>query len=385
MKHFYLPEDNLVENEEKFMKNKALVIYEKNGPFVMDDIELDAPGAGEVLVRIEACGLCHTDLLAREKSEEISFNDIPLPMVLGHEGSGVVVEIGPGVDYCKTGDHVVLSYNYCEVCDGCRSGLPSTCKQMFQMNFKGVQRDGGTRLHKDGIPVSTFFGQSSFAHYAVTNKSNTIVIPDDVPLELFGPFGCGIQTGSGAVFYKLHPLPGDSIAIFGCGSVGLSALLAAKACGCTTIVAIDVFDSKLELAMSLGATHVINGRDKDAVSEIQKLGKGGVNHAVETTGNGKVLAQSLECLVAGGTTCVIGAGSREATFNVDAIRCERKIVGVTEGTIDPHLQITRLIELYKHGLFPVEKMTTFYDMKDMDKAVEDTGNGTVVKAIIRMN
>lgn len=367
------------------MKNKALVIYEKNGPFVLDEVELDAPGPGEVLVRVAACGLCHTDILAKEAGEEVAFNDIPLPMVLGHEGSGVVVETGPGVDYCQVGDHVVLSYNYCEKCGGCHSGKTGLCENIVPLNFVGNQRGGGTHLYKDGKPVSTFFGQSSFAHYAVTNSSNTIVVPKDVPVELFGPLGCGIQTGSGAVFYKLHPLPGDSIAVFGCGSVGLSALLAAKACGCTTIIAVDVFDSKLALAQELGATHIINGKNVDAVTEIQKIIPGGVLYAVETTGNSKVLAQSVYCLAGGGTTCVIGAGSKEVTLSIDALRGERTVTGVLEGTIDPHVQIPRLIELYKHGLFPVEKFTTFYDMKDMDQALEDTHNGTVIKAVIRMN
>jgi aryl-alcohol dehydrogenase len=256
---------------------------------------------------------------------------------------------------------------------------------MIGLNFTGVQKGGGTRLHKDGKPVSTFFGQSSFAHYAVTNRSNTVVIPDDVPVELFGPLGCGLQTGSGAVFYKLHPLPGDSIAVFGCGSVGLSALLAAKACGCTTIVAVDVFDSKLALAKSLGATHTVNAKNTDIVAEIQKIRQGGVLYAVETTGSGKVLAQSLLCIAPGGTSCLIGAANSEATISLDALRSERKLVGVIEGTIDPHLQIPRLIELYKHSLFPLEKFTTFYDMKDMDKALEDTKSGKAIKAVIRMN
>lgn len=367
------------------MKTKALVIYEKNGPFVLDEIDLDAPGPEEVLVRVTASGLCHTDLLAREKGDETAFNDIPLPMVLGHEGAGVVAEVGQGVDYCKVGDHVVLSYNHCEACDGCHSGLTSACDEMIGLNFTGVQKGGGTRLHKDGKPVSTFFGQSSFAHYAVTNRSNTIVIPKDVPVELFGPLGCGLQTGSGAVFYKLRPLPGDSIVILGCGSVGLSALLAAKACGCTTIVAVDVFDSKLAMAKALGATHTVNAKNADIVEEVQKVRRGGVHYAVETTGSGKVLAQSLLCIASGGTTCLIGAANKEATINLDALRGERRIVGVVEGTIDPHLQIPRLIELYRHGLFPIEKFTTFYDMKNMDKALEDTKSGKTIKAVIRMN
>lgn len=370
---------------EVSMKSKALVIYEKNGPFVIDEIDLDAPKNGEVLVRVAACGLCHTDLLAKEKDEEIAFNDIPLPMVLGHEGSGVVVEVGPGVDYAKVGDHVVLSYNYCEKCCACHSGETGSCEEFYLDNFTGIQRGGDTRLHKDGRPVSTFFGQSSFSHYVVTNSSNTIVVPDDVPIELFGPLGCGIQTGAGAVFYKLQPTPGDSIAVFGCGSVGLSALLAAKACGCTTIIAVDVHESRLALALDLGATHAVNGRECDTVKAIQEITGTGVNYSVETTGSGKVLSQSLYCLKAGGTTCVIGAGSKEVTFEVEAIRGERTITGVVEGTINPHVQIPRLIELYRKGLFPFDKFISFYDMKDIDKAVADTAKGTAIKAIIRMN
>lgn len=367
------------------MKTKALVTYEKNGPFVLDEIDLDPPQAGEVLVRIEACGLCHTDLLAKEKDDDNPFKDIPLPMVLGHEGAGVVVETGPGVDYCKVGDHVVLTYNSCGQCEGCCSGDTGTCDVFFKYNFTGIQMGGGTRLHKDGKPVSTFFGQSSFAHYAVTNQSNTVVVPKDVPLAMLGPLGCGIQAGSGAVLYRLHPTPGDSIAVFGCGSVGLSALLAAKAAGCTTIIAVDVHESRLELAKTLGATHTINGKACDTVEAVHKICSIGVRYAVETTGSGKVLSQSLYSLRPGGTTCVIGTGSKEVTFEVEAIRGERTITGIVEGTVNPHIQIPRLVELYKNGLFPFDSFISYYDMADIHKAMEDTAKGTAIKAVIRMN
>lgn len=235
------------------MQTKAAVVFEKDKPFQLTDITIEDPKPGEVLIRLVGTGICHTDYFAQNQSYPV-----PLPAVLGHEGSGIVEKIGVGVNHIQPGDHVVLSYSSCGVCPNCLSGKAYACEQFYDLNFGGRMADGTCRLHHDHQDVSNFFGQSSFAHYSVASARNVVKVPKDVPLEMLGPLGCGIQTGSGAVLNKLKPVPGSSIAVFGIGAVGLSAIMAAEVAHCGIIIAIDIQDSRLELAKELGATHTIN-------------------------------------------------------------------------------------------------------------------------------
>ena len=242
------------------MRIKAAVTYEKGAPFKIDEVELDEPRFGEILVKISACGICHTD-----EAVQNQFIPTPLPAVLGHEGAGVVEKVGPGVMEFKPGDRVGISFGFCNSCVNCRKARPFMCKSLNKINFGGIQPDGTTRLHTvDGKDLSTFFGQSSFAEYAVVNQNHAVKIEDDsIDLGLVAPMGCGIQTGAGAVLNRLRPEFGSSIAVFGCGTVGMSAIMAAKIAGCQQIIAVGGNPKSLEMAKELGATDTVNRKEVD--------------------------------------------------------------------------------------------------------------------------
>lgn len=244
------------------MEITAAVAREHNHPLVIEnDIELDELHANEARVRLVATGICHTDAVVRD-----GIYPTPLPAVLGHEGAGIVEAIGAEVKNVKVGDHVILGAAYCGTCTQCRSGNPAYCLNVFDEDFGGHRRDGSTALSKNGEKISShFFGQSSFATYSNVVQESLIVVDKEAPLELLGPLGCGLNTGAGAVLNELNPDPGTSLAVFGTGAVGSAAIMAAKVAGCTTIIALDIHDSRLELAKELGATHVINSRNADTV------------------------------------------------------------------------------------------------------------------------
>ena len=364
------------------MKIKAAVVYEKNGPFKITELELDEPKTNEVLVKVTACGVCHTDDGAR--CQELP---VTLPAVLGHEGCGVIEAVGPGVTGFKKGDRVGFSYGYCGVCEACRTGQPYGCERNVELNFFGRQFDGTTRLHDGERAINTFFGQGAFATHAVVHVHNLIPVPDDMELALVGPLGCGLQTGSGAVLNCLKPDPATSIIVTGCGSVGLSAIMAAKIAGCSTIIACDVVGSRLETARELGATHTINSKKVDSVvEEVKKITRVGTHYAVDCTGVGACVRQSLNCTRSLGTCVIVGA-TQELTINVEEelMGVCKKLVGVVEGYSVPQVYIPRLIEYYQKGQFPFDKLITYYDFEDINQAFEDTHKGNVIKAILKMN
>ena len=239
------------------MNVTAAVVRDQEQPFEIEELELEKPRAGEVLVRVVATGMCHTDLIVRDQ-----WYPVPLPVVLGHEGAGIVERVGEGVTKLEPGDHVVLTFASCGRCANCLRGKPTYCLQFFGLNFGGARLDGSNALGKEGEPVhDRFFGQSSFATYAIATERNAIKVRDDTPLELLGPLGCGIQTGAGGVMNSLAPEAGTSMAIFGAGAVGMSAVMAARIVGCATVVAIDIIPERLELARELGATHTIDANE----------------------------------------------------------------------------------------------------------------------------
>jgi aryl-alcohol dehydrogenase len=363
------------------MKIKAAVVFEKGQPFQMTELELDAPKHGEVLVKITACGVCHTDEVARQQIIQV-----PLPAVFGHEGSGVIEEVGPGVTGFKEGDRVGLSYGYCGTCEACRRGMPYGCEDNRRLNFSGTQFDGTKRLHYKGREVSSFFGQGAFATHAVVHVNNLIPVPDGIDPALAAPMGCGIQTGAGAVLNYLKPEPASSIIITGCGPVGLSAVMAAKIAGCVTIIACDVIDSRLDMAKELGATHTINGgKAESVVGEVRKLTRIGTHYAVDCTGSGACVRQSLNCVRSLGTCVVLGA-TQELTIHVEneLMGAGKKLVGIVEGCSIPRLFIPQLLEYHKKGMFPFDRLITYYDFKDIASAFEDTRKGKVIKAVLRM-
>ncbi|WP_306439374.1 MULTISPECIES: NAD(P)-dependent alcohol dehydrogenase, partial [unclassified Paenibacillus] len=364
------------------MQTKAMVTRNQ-GEFSMEQVTLHEPKAEEVLVRITAVGMCHTDLSVKD-----GFIPCPLPIVLGHEGAGVVERVGSSVQGIEPGDHVVLSYSSCGRCDACLQGKPAGCVHFAMLNFGGIMPDGTKRIEQSGQEISTFFGQSSFSEYTVIHYRNVIKVPKDVPLEILAPLGCGISAGSGAVLNKLQPEPGSSLAVFGCGAVGLSALMAAKVKGCTTIIAIDINNDRLELAKELGATHTINSKDVDnVVQKVTEISNGGVKYAVETSGVPQVLRQAVDSIKPLGTTAVVGAPPFGTNVELDhfGLISEKTIAGVTMGSSVPQLFIPELIELYKQGLFPYDKLITIYAFDEINQAAEDSKKGNTIKPVLRVS
>lgn len=364
------------------MKIQAAVIHKQGEPFQIEEVDLAAPRAGEVLVKIVACGVCHTDEVAQHQAIPV-----PLPAVLGHEGSGIVEEVGPGVTEFQKGDRVGLSFGFCGHCDNCLSAHPHACENLNIINFGGVMSDGTKRLSKNGEEISSFFGQSSFATYAVVNANSAVkVTDDDLDLGLIGPLGCGIQTGAGAVLNALRPSPGSTIAVFGCGTVGMSAIMAAKLAGCETIIAVGGNPESLNLAKELGATHTINRKETlDPVAKIKALTGGGVHYAIDTSGVADFVRKALASVRMMGTAVVLGA-TGDLTINVqmELMGEAKSLIGIVEGNAVPKLFIPQLLRYHKAGKFPFDRLIKFYDFADINQALEDSSKGKVIKAVLRM-
>jgi len=364
------------------LETNAAVVREKGGIFAIERVQLEDPRDNEVLVRISGVGMCHTDLVVRDQ-----YFPTPLPAILGHEGSGVVEKIGKAVTKVQPGDHVVLSFASCGICANCQQGNYGYCPDLYGRNFSGSRPDGTSPCcDAHGAAVSAyFFAQSSFADHAIATERNVVKIPDDVPLELMGPLGCGIQTGAGAVLNALKPEAGSSIAIFGAGSVGLSAVMAARVAGCATIIAIDLNPSRLELAMELGATHVVNPGEGDAVQQIQDVTAGeGVQYSLECTGLPGVVRQAVDCLRLTGVCGIIGVSplGTEIALDMNGLLFGRTVRGIIEGDSIPDIFIPRLIELWRQGRFPFDKLVRYFPLSDIENAARLSEKGEVLKAIL---
>jgi aryl-alcohol dehydrogenase len=363
------------------MKITAAVVREKSGPFRIEEVDLEEPSDNEVLIRIVAVGLCHTDLVARDQ-----YLPFPLPAVLGHEGAGIVERVGSRVTKVAPGDHVVLSYLTCGTCPSCTKGMPGHCLDFLRSNFTGARFDGTPTMKKNGeIIHGAFFGQSSFASHALANERNVVKVRKDVPLEILGPLGCGFQTGAGGVINSLHPKAGSSIAVFGIGSVGLSAIMAAVACGCTTIIAVDTNVERLKTALEFGATHIIDPNASDPVAEIQGITGPGADYSLECTGIPKVFRQTVDAIRIGGVCGLIGVApfGAEVSLDMQNILNGRTIKGIVEGDSVPDIFIPQLIELNRLGRLPFDKMIKFYPMDQINQAAEDSEKGITLKAILR--
>ncbi|MBM3113762.1 NAD(P)-dependent alcohol dehydrogenase [Pseudomonas arcuscaelestis] len=363
---------------------QAAVTRGKGAPFVLEQARIRAPQADEVLVRIVASGMCHTDMIVRDQ-----YYPVPLPAVLGHEGSGVIEAIGPLVQNLEVGDHVVMTYGYCGHCLACDSGQAAYCKDFFGRNFSGAGPDGSHALQDEhGVALHDhFFAQSSFATYALGRENNTVRVSKEAPIELLGPLGCGIQTGAGAVINSLKVTPGSAFAAFGGVAVGLSAVLAAQVAGASTIIAVDVVPSRLQLALELGATHVINSRESDPVAVIRDITGGGVQFALESTGRPQVLRQAVEALGSRGALGVVGAPplGTTAEFDVNDLLLGGKVIrGIVEGDSVPKKFIPELVNLYLQGRFAFDKLVKFYDFDQINQAAEDSEKGLTLKPIIRI-
>lgn len=360
----------------------AAVVRKKGGPFELENLKLEEPRDNEVLVRIAGVGMCHTDLVVRDQ-----FFPTPLPAVLGHEGAGVVASVGKTVKKVVVGDHVVLSFASCGVCVNCQRGAYGYCLDLYGRNFSGGRPDGSSPCcDSHGARVSAyFFAQSSFAEYALATERNVVKIPRDVPLEIMGPLGCGIQTGAGAVMNALRPGAGSSLAVFGAGSVGLSAVMAARVVGCTQIVAVDINEQRLELARELGARHVVKADASDVVAAIRSITGGeGVQYSLECTGIPQVVRQAVDALRLTGVCGVIGVAPLGTEFSLDmnAVLFGRTVRGIIEGDSVPDVFIPQLIELWRQGRFPFDRLVQQFPFSQMEKAAQLSAGGTVLKAVL---
>lgn len=360
------------------------VVRQKGGPFEVETLTLDDCRPEEVLVKVVATGMCHTDMVARDQ-----LYDVPLPIVLGHEGAGTVEAIGSSVKKVAVGDHVVLTYMWCGHCKPCLRGDLTYCENFYPLNFGGAREDGSTATHEagGGAVHDHFFGQSSFGTFALVHERNAIRVPRDAPLELLGPLGCGIQTGAGAVMNALKVTPGSSFAAFGGGAVGLSAVMAARVAGATTIIAADVVPSRLELAKELGATHTINSRETHPVAAVREITGGGADFTLESSGRPAVLRQAIDALAIGGTCGIVGAPAlgTEASFDVNGVMTAgKRIIGIIEGESKPDLFIPALVELYMQERFPFDKLVKFYTLDQINQAAEHSEKGVTIKPIVRL-
>ncbi|KIZ16992.1 NAD(P)-dependent alcohol dehydrogenase [Streptomyces natalensis] len=361
------------------MRIRAAVTESQGGPFVVRDMDLEAPRPHEVLVRITAAGLCHTDL-----SSQAAWPQQLTPMVFGHEGAGVVEAVGTDVTGLAPGDHVCLTFHSCGACEQCAADQPAYCHSLQTLNLSGGRHDGTTPLSLDGAPVhGGFFGQSSFATYAIAHQRNTIRVPADLPATVAAPLGCGVQTGAGTVLNRLRPEPGQSLVVIGAGGVGLSALMAAVAADCAPVLAIDPVASRRALAMELGAKAALDPTSgDDLVATVLHLTDGGAHHIVDTTSRPEMLRQAVGALRPRGGLALVGHGT-EVTFDIMSLILKGiRIHAVIEGDSDPGRFIPQLVDLHQRGLFPVDRLITTFPFENIGDAVAGMQDGTAVKPVL---
>ncbi len=367
---------------------QAAVATAAASPFQVDALELRAPTANELRVRIVATSVCHTDVMTKDKGL------CAFPIVLGHEGVGVVDAIGKNVGDFDIGDHVVLSYDSCGDCPQCDNGKPSYCDHHGSLNFSGIRPDGNkTHAYPDSDTADvygSFFQQSSFASYALAHPSNTIKVDKSLPLATLAPLGCGVQTGAGTVFNTLQVETGSTIAIFGCGCVGLSAVMAANVAGAKNVIAIDINPERLAMATELGADQVLNPRDfanaAALVAHIQtSSGIGGCHYTIDTTGNPTVLRQAFDCCRPMGVTAMIAPGvpGTEVTVEMLGLLPGKSLRGVVQGDSVSKTFIPKLIDLWQQGRFPFERLITFYSgIEAIETAANDMSKGSIIKPVV---
>lgn len=365
------------------MRTRAAVAQGPAKPFVFEEFELDAPRPDEVLVRIVATGICQTDAHARS-----GHIPTPQPIVLGHEGAGVVEQVGAEVTDLHPGDHVVLSYQSCGHCTRCLTGHPSYCEHAYRANFGGTRLDGTIALHSEAGRTDQvfghFFGQSSFATHALTTRRNTVKVDKDLPLELLGPLGCGLQTGAGAVLNSFAVPAGETIAILGVGAVGFGALMAANLAGATTIIAVDVNDQRLALAAELGATHTLNASGLNVTKALQDTTGTGVSYILDTTGRADMITTTVAALRPMGQAGLV-AGAGDATIPAAPLALGKSVRGIVQGDAVPQQFIPQLLQLYRAGRFPLHRLVRFYDFDDIDDAFAAAARGEVIKPVLRIS
>lgn len=349
---------------------QAAVLRDGGLPLRIEKLTLEGPREDEVLVRLVASGICHTDISFCEPGSSG-------PVVLGHEGSGVVERVGRKVKGVRVGDHVVLSYQSCGRCPACRAGHPVDCDRFYALNFGFERLDGSNALEGSGVR-GHFFGQSSFATHALATTRNLVKVSQALPLQVLAPLGCGLQTGAGTVMNSLAVKAGSSIVILGAGSVGLAAVMAARIRKARTIIAVDIKPRRLKLALELGATHVIDNRRADLARSIAEIAGGGVDYMVETSGMAEMYRLADELLNPGGKMASLtGSGGMELSKG-------RKVLRVIQGDSVPQQFIPKMIRLYQQGRFPFDRLIKFYPFRQINRAIRDSQRGSTIKPVLRI-
>ena len=372
-----------------------------SGPLTIQAAVLEAPGAGlslqtltieaprdhEIRVRVVASGVCRTAL-------SVMGRPFPAdrPIVLGHEGAGIVESVGRAVTKVTPGDRVVMSFNFCGACPSCLARAPSYCHYFFGSNFLGQRTDGSVALSGPEGPVRHhFFGQSSFATHCLCTERNVVKVPDSVPdalFEILGPLGCGLQTGAGAIVNVLQPRLGESVVVFGTGAVGLAGIMAARAIGAGPVVAVDRVRSRLDLALEIGATHAILADGQaDLVAEVRKICPHGANVSLDTTAVSSVLRQALDGLGPLGRCGFVGGAPLGSTLEVDVrdiMMHGKSLRGIVEGDSNAEVFIPELIRLQAQGRFPFERLVRRYPLAQIQAAIDDARTGHTIKPVIVM-
>lgn len=362
----------------------AAVARAPHADFSVEELELEGPRPGEVLVRIAGVGLCHTDLIFRDQ-----FVPYQLPAVLGHEGAGVIEAVGEGVEGLAVGDEVVLGFSSCGTCPRCDEGLPSYCRSFVPLNYAGMRLEDGSKSWADGEgPVgSHFFGQSSFASHAITRARNVVKVTGSAaPLELLGPLGCGFQTGAGGVMRSLACPAGSSIAIFGGGPVGLAAVMGAVIQGCSPIILVEPVAARREIAIELGATHVIDPGAGDIAEAIRAIVPEGVDFAFDSSGRTEVIEAGLAALGSHGAIGLVGVPAKaEAAINVNIAALMtpgHRIIGIIEGDSDPQTFIPKLIAHHAAGRFPFDRLIKTFPLDQINEAIAAQARGDCIKVVL---
>ena len=364
------------------MRIKAALAREVN-QLTVEEVELDPPKDTEVLIRMKAAGVCHSDL----HTYRGELRATP-PLVLGHEGAGIVEKVGSRVSRVKKGDHVTINWlPACETCPTCINGRHNLCERLAETTFKAVLLDGTTRLTTgDGVPLKHLLGAATMAEYAVIDEAGVVPVPADVPFEVAAVIGCAVATGVGAVINTARAKPGLPAAVIGCGGIGLSAIQGCKLAGLNPIIAVDVMESKLAFARLMGATHTVNAAEEDAVKALRSWTGGGPEYVFDSVGSAITVSQALQAARPGGTATIVGLHSAKTDVPISAamlVLQNKRLLGSFVGSIRPRLDLPLLMQLYLSGKLPLDDLITKrYRLEQIGQAFDDMEAGKVARGVL---
>ncbi|TET74894.1 MAG: Zn-dependent alcohol dehydrogenase [Dehalococcoidia bacterium] len=360
---------------------KAAICYEAGAPLKVEEVTLDEPQVNEVLVKLVASGVCHSDLhfIKGEMPQ-------PMPVVMGHEGAGIVERIGPGVTTLQPGDHVIFMVSFsCGKCRFCIEGRPTRCVENLPIMSMATLPGGGKRLRKGDQELHHLFGLACFAEYAVVHERSVVKIRDDAPFEVICLLGCGVSSGIGAAINTTGMKPGESIVIYGCGGVGLSAVMGARLAGAGKLIAVDTLDPKLEKAKELGADYVINASREEPVAKVMELTGGGADYALECIGNTDVMAQAFASIHNGGKCIIVGMAPLGTALSIQSYEflLGKTIIGCVQGDIIGLVDIPKYVDLYMDGKLPIDKLITkSYSLDDINVAFAALDRGEIIRSVV---